>query len=356
MIKIIPPDAYSFGEDMVKQIKIASSGLRGSDLTSFIKRAGHEFADKVKKLKFEPGEVPIHLIALGTTESVGPNRNGDGFKSASCKKYHNTFTKYARWYRNHKNRDESKSYGVVKLSSYNEPMQRIELIVALNGTKQAADKNGGLVADQEVELLEKQADIPVSMACHVKYDTCSSCGNNARSRDEYCKGIDEGGLCKHGGLKNNIGVTCEDGHQLHADNPHPKFFDISKVIRGADRTAFVLGKAASSNTECGASLAEMFKISAPYYILDESDYSQSTLDQIKLAHKLARYESNLRPSELDSSIYSLSIPNIEQVTHVKLAEVLEQLSRDKIVLPVKEWLYLTTNPAYKKFRDRKSVV
>ena len=238
MLKIITPGSWNFDEPIVQIVKVASGGLRGDDLRSFIKRAGHNFADKVQSIDLSPGEVPVHLIALGATEFYGPNRNGDGFTEATCKKYHDTFRKNARWYRNHKNKDTKKSYGVVKLAHYNDDMKRVELIIALNSNEKAAKHNDGLVANEEMEKLAKGDDIAVSMACRVPFDVCSGCGNRARNRNEYC----DSALCKYGGLRSNIGAVLEDGHILHADNPDPDFFDISRVFRPADRIAYTLGR------------------------------------------------------------------------------------------------------------------
>ena len=111
MLKIITPGSWNFDEPIVQIVKVASGGLRGDDLRSFIKRAGHNFADKIQNIDLSPGEVPVHLIALGATEFYGPNRNGDGFTEATCKKYHDTFRKNARWYRNHKNKDTKNHQG-----------------------------------------------------------------------------------------------------------------------------------------------------------------------------------------------------------------------------------------------------
>jgi hypothetical protein len=270
-IKMIPPGSYSFEEEQSRIIKVSSRGLIGNDLSDFIKRAGYDVARLVRSLEFRPGEVPVHLIAIGSTEKYGPNRNGDGFREAVCRKYHSTFVKHARFYRDHVNKDPAKSYGVVKASLFNEPMSRIELIVALNETEEAAKRNRGLVADKELEKLASGKDIGVSMACRVPYDICSGCGNRARSREEYC---DEA-MCKYGGLKHNMGRLCHDGHILHADNTEPIFFDISHVYRPADRIAYVLGhvKAASGSPRGGAALAIEAGLSLPPYL-----YAASELD------------------------------------------------------------------------------
>ena len=92
----------------------------------------------------------------------------------------------------------------------------------------------------------------VSHNCKVKYDRCSICDNKASIRTQYCK---------H--LKNYMGQIVDTnlasqwsaetgkkilpGTQVFAYNDFPKFFDISKVYVGADRTSYILGKAASNN-------------------------------------------------------------------------------------------------------------
>ena len=263
MIKIITPNSQDFGDSVSSLIKVSSKGLIGSDLSSFVKRAGDEAANLLKGIEFKPGEQPIHMIAIGATEAYGPNRNGDGFKEATCRKYHDTFVKHARWYRNHKNKDPQQSFGLVKASMYNEKMKRVELIVALNATKEAADRNKGLVADKEMQKIATGDDNwGVSMACKVAYDVCSGCGNKARHRGEYCTEDS----CKYGGCASNLTKVAEDGHVLHVDNPNPTWFDISDVYRPADRIAWVVGhyKAASGlYVAGGAELAEMAGIEMP---------------------------------------------------------------------------------------------
>ena len=342
MIKVITPSAWNFDEPIAQLVKVAKSGLRGGDLRSFIKRAGHKFADEVQNIDLSPGEVPVHLIALGATEYYGPNRNGDGFTEDTCRKHHSSFQKNAHWYRNHKNKDSKKSYGIVKLSHYNDDMKRVELIIALNSTKEAADRNGGLVASDEMEKLAKGEDIAVSMACRVPFDVCSGCGNRARSRNDYCNGA----LCKHGGLKSNIGTVLEDGHILHADNPDPDFFDISRVFRPADRIAYTLGRlekaAAAGQVISGAELAEEFGLDAPAKLSIGANRSTKTAQQILCAHELAVLEQSL---PTDGYLYkegraaSMPAPPVVQfVTTTKLAHLVRALSQEEIILPVEEFL------------------
>lgn len=242
MVKTTPVegwDGLTHGQPSASIIKMASGGLRGGDLNAFMKRASHCFMDQIGKIDIKPDEVPVHWIALGSHEVFGPNKNGDSFKRATCVEHHPTFTKYARVYREHfKNRDPAYSYGIVKASAFNEAMDRIELIVALNASKSAADRNGGQVADKELEKLARDQDLGASMSCLVEHDVCSSCGNRARNRSEYCLGEHEGGHCKHGGCRHNLGTVAEDGHLLHVDNPFPVWFDISHVENPASHTAY----------------------------------------------------------------------------------------------------------------------
>lgn len=357
MVKLITPGSQQFGDAVSQLIKVSSRGLRGDDLNSFVKRAGHQFVDALRRIEFHPGEVPIHMIAIGATEAYGPNRNGDGFKIAACRKYHDTFVKHARWYRNHVNKDPAKSYGVVKLSAFNEPMKRIELIVALNGTKEAAERNGGLLADKELEKLARgDEDWGVSMACRVPFDVCSGCQNRARHRGEYCTEA----TCKYGGLMHNITKVASDGHVLHADNPDPTFFDISDVYRPADRIAWVLGhaKAASGTPKSGAALAEEAGVGYPFDVLT-AGMDPDTATQIKLAYELAEIEERIHRdpasfvSNSNRAFDPALQPPLEGVAQfAKLAELRAQafaaLAGQKVLLPVRDFLCVILGEDHEK--------
>jgi len=238
MLKLVEP-SWNFGSQVVSHVKIASTGIKGIDYKNLAKETSEEFAHDVKNLiKPASGEEYVHVIALGSLEYYGCNRVGDAFEVEVCKKYHPTFTKKAKWYRNHIHHDPSRSYGVVKLSHFDPKLNRIDLIAALNATKTAADRNGGLIADKELEKLYSGETIPVSMACYVSYDICSGCGHKAKNVYERCTP----NICvKYGGCKDNLGKTFDDGHTLHVKNPDPVFFDISYVTVPADRIAFSIG-------------------------------------------------------------------------------------------------------------------
>lgn len=333
MQKIFTPGTWAFDDTECAAIPTLRSGDIGAgDRRVFAKRAGEELMAKLAGVKFGPGEQPIHLIAIGSTEWYSSNRNGDGFREPVCREYHDTFVKHAKFFRDHQTKDRQKSYGVVKLSHYNEKMHRIELVAALNETKQAADKNGGRIADLELQKLADQRDIPVSMGCFLPFDSCSHCHHKSRNRSEYC---DEG-MCKAGGLKHNMGRLQADGSVLHADNPNPTFNDISHITRSrqADRTAFVLGalqkSAAAGIVISGAELAELVYGAEP------------TTRWSKFAAELADLDSQATPrSELLLALSGRShLPPIPLRDVTKLAMVTTALANQQVVLPIDEFVTL----------------
>ena len=345
MYKIVSPSSFSYTDKIASQIKLPVSGkLRGNDLTEFIKRAGHSVADIVNQINWHPGEEPVHLIAMGSFEKYGSNKNGDAFKAAMLREYHHTFEKSAKFYRQHLNNNPHLSYGVVKRSFYNEPMGRVELFVGLNKTKEAAEKNNGYIADEELEKLANDQEIPVSMSIKVSHDVCSSCGNKAKSRREYCTGIEDGGHCKHGGLKKNIGKLCHDGHALCAFNPDGDFFDISHVDNQADRIAYVTGtlsKAASADIICGAQLADILGLNKMEYVDPETRGNLFLID--KLASIERKIEQENKPVIFDVAAGSILHPlNLPRMDKKAVLQTIDALSKYKTLLPLSDFINLTT--------------
>lgn len=354
MVKRVLPGSWDFGTSNFELVKTANDGrLRGNDLQTLIKRAGHAFVDRMNQVEFHPGEVPIHLIALGATEYYGPNRNGDGFKEAACRKYCHTFVtkpvhdrrkeaacrEGAYYYRNHVNKDPYKSYGTVKMAVYNEAMKRVELLVALNGTKEAAERNMGLLADEELQKIARgDQDWGTSMACRVPYDICSGCGHKAKTRADYCTES----TCKYGGCKYNLTKVAEDGHVLHVDNDQPDWFDISGVGRNADRIAFVMGqmqKSASGSILGGAAMAEQFGMTVPPH-LRYAGVDDRTARLIKLAYEMADLEQSLSPrlglTHADLALASRNTPEVQ--VPPSRAAAYQALAHQKVALCFRDWV------------------
>lgn len=311
MEKIIEVGSWdAFDVSPVALLKVGRDGFGPADRRDFLeKRAGdHVFVDQLSQVKLGSGDVPIHLIALGATEAYGPNRNGDGFKAATCIAQVHTFRKFARYYRYHKNKDPKKSYGKVALAAYNEPMRRIELLLIGNGTKEAAKRNEGLVMPgSTVDSLHAGKDVGFSMACKIPHDVCSICNNKAANRREYCTSdtcLDPETNFRGLGCKEGLAKLCSNGRQQYVENPNAIFFDMSEVNRPADRTAYgavadYLQKAASADRiVSGAELAELYA--------RENGYDGWTIDcgrendQVDLVHKLAAIEAELAANGFSS--------------------------------------------------------
>ncbi len=363
MIKTASPAGWDFGGGPNTQLlKLSSRGLRGHDRGEFIKRAGYSMLPFLEAMKELPGEKLAHTIAVGAHEGWGFNRNGDGFKCASCEKYHKTFEKFARAYRNHKNKNPAESYGTIKLALWNEPMKRIELVTSYNADKAAADRNGGLIADKELEKLARGDDIAGSMACRVSHDVCSFCGNQARTRDNYCKQAS----CGAGGCKDNLTKLVKIGndyHHLGVYNPHPAWFDWSHVFRPADRTAWggsadYLTKAAEDMgffKEGSAVVESQLQLAAPLSVVLFQDqfgygnYPSWVEAQIKLASGMLDLLNNPKlvlgrdvKRAFDQRLRSgINVDKFPKPGTTKMAEAMTALAAEKIVLPVSEFAKLS---------------
>ena len=314
MYKLLKAADFNLGVPCVRDIKWASAGLFGHDYQSLVKLAGEGFAERARRIKIARDQVPLHVIAMGSTERYGPNRNGDGFREAMLAKYAHTFETHAKWFRDHKNKSSDPHFGQVKLAYWNPRMSRVELLIALNATKEAAAKYGGFHADKELQLVKSGKDLPVSMAIQVPHDVCSACNNVAKTRRNYCKSASEGGKCTLFGCATGLTKVSADGHVQHVDNPEGTFCDISLVGRNADRIALGnvadwLTKAAGENRVIsGAELAESSGFLGP------DDFSHGWLtpqmeQQLKAARLLAETELSMEGGVFNAG--GLRTPPIE---------------------------------------------
>jgi len=354
MIKVFGSNDWDRpGPDAVL-VKLSRGGLVGRDLDEFVKRAGHHMVPYVDRLR--PGEVAVHLNAMGATEAVGPNRHGDGFKEAALRRDHASFES-GHVFRNHDNTSKSPRYGRVIKAAYHEPMRRVELLVGYFATKEAADRDGPLsrVADKEIAKIERGDALPVSMAVKVKHDVCAACGNKAANRSEYCDSKEvrlPGGrivaACPRGGVKRAMCRVHDDGFMNHVDNPSPlRFFDISWVPRGADRTAYafgVLGKAASIGDAVrgGAYIAET------YGLRDECDPPPEIVAAL---HKLAICEAAAGTSTpFDAAlVYRDDLP--PPPPRASASDCWRALADRGVILPAADWLKLAAGPAAADYLD-----
>lgn len=223
MLKLIDIDSSFFNEEPV--VRILDVGSASGQLTKTA--ADSRIAGFVADLKPETGKIYVHILAMGAGEYFGANRNADYFPEQNLIKWHDTFrTSPAHIFKHHINKNPEIAIGQVIFSVYNERMHRVEIIAWID-TKKGWDI---------VDKIERGEFPATSMACHTPYDTCSICGNKARSRNEYCS---------H--LRSELGRVHADGSKTMAINDGPlKFFDMSVVFKPADITSSVLQKVAYS--------------------------------------------------------------------------------------------------------------
>ena len=92
----------------------------------------------------------------------------------------------------------------------------------------------------------------ISHNCSVKFDVCNICGNEAKSRLYYCDHA-----------KHHLTKIADDGSVVGVFNPNPRWFDISKVIRPADKIAWTFRKVASGEVVGSAEIAELEHVHEP---------------------------------------------------------------------------------------------
>lgn len=251
-------DHFPTGESTLQPVLLWGPGNSRID-TGRVTKTASEALDYIKNVQPEPGKTQMLVLALGSEEAYGPNRNGDGFperpipaktKHASSdnrkwwvapgeeltKHYQSFETNPAHAFLHHQNQDPAKASGHVKKAFWNPKMHRVELLIIVDNQK-----------DSEWVNRVNDGDFPaVSMGCRIKHDICSRCGNIAPTRAQYCEHV-----------RNGMNQINPDGTKNYVHNPSPNFFDISRVFRPADRTGYTLKKVAHVyELQSSASLGE----------------------------------------------------------------------------------------------------
>jgi hypothetical protein len=246
----------------------------------------------------------VLLNAMGASEYWGSNINGDAFTEASLIHKPDDWTgnplldkvKAETWaygfptfyfahpYAHHRNKDSTRAFGEVELAAWNPRMKRVELVARVD--KDKCERFGGVSVWDKLKAGEHP---DVSMGCKVPFDTCSICldwstyrkaqgtfiPGRHRSEGEAVLAYHKELLKKNGKGIRGVSITrkdyCEhaaksmnrimpDGRKVFVYNDYPKFFDISFVFIGADKTAKVMMKIAGSGRAYwflgGAELAE----------------------------------------------------------------------------------------------------
>lgn len=323
MRKLIMSGSWDFETPATTLMDIHS---RGVDRSWMQKRAA-VLTNEIGSIRPETGRTHIHLIAMGSTEAYGPNRNADGFSKSALLEKHSTFVTNGHVFKNHKNKDPKEASGVVKFSSYNEPMSRVELVVAVDNAKWA----------NELEKLASGQDVPFSMACRVPFDVCSICGNQAPSREQYC-----------GHMKKMAGQIMADGRQVYVDNPDPTFFDISGVFRPADRIAYSLQKVASACTMTGVELAEEAGLFEPFRTLTKrSGIAWRKRAALRKLSDIEKQIEAMAPAETNnlrnaftggSGASGAELDQLSEATKDRVDKLMGALGQVRVSLPLREFI------------------
>lgn len=262
MIKFSSNSDYDFGIDSTGVLK---------DVLWLQKRGAAKHFLKIAKTK---GQTDLHIIAVGSYEGTGFNRNGDCFKDYWCEKNAHYFKDSDRCvHRHHKNKPEDPKYGNVKAASWNAPMKRIELVVGLDD-----DKCGDIIQEQE-----KVGHTNWSMASKQAYDICTACNHKASTDDDRCEHIPD-----------KIGEITKEGQMIGMDNPNPRWFEISYVRRPADRIGMSLGKVASDRSLRPMLTRDFLQIYTGFQApADDMLISKSAADKRSIANKCADIEKHI---------------------------------------------------------------
>lgn len=240
-----------------------------------------EVLDYINGLKPKPGAQYVLVNAMGAGEYYGSNINGDFFEESGLIHtppdwtgkplfdrtvgknwtygYPTFYNAYP--YAHHRNKDPSRAYGEVELAVWNDNMKRVELVCRIDHDK--CVKFGGVSVWDKIKL----GQFPdVSMGSKVCYDL-SSITTDWKLYNEALETFDPKKY-KYPGLavaefhkklkakdgigirglsitrndydewtKNHMNRILPDGRKVFVYNPYPRFFDISFVFIGADRTA-----------------------------------------------------------------------------------------------------------------------
>jgi hypothetical protein len=159
--------------------------------------------DLFKGIKKDPKQEDLHVIALGSAEKTGQNRNGDYWTEKTCQANHSQFTDANRAiHKHHKNKPNDPKFGNIKASTYNEKMGRIELVIGL-------DKDS---CAKELHEFEKTGNLQVSMACFPA-GAQVLLGNNTETAIESVRVGDS--VVTHNG---NIGKVTHTSNRWYEDN------------------------------------------------------------------------------------------------------------------------------------------
>lgn len=329
--------------------------------------------------------------ALGAGEYWGSNVNGDHFPEAALVHAPDDWTgtpvydrpKAKDWaygfptfyqakpFLHHRNKDFAPHnhpfYGEIELAAWNPKMKRVELVTRVD--KDKCKQGNGLAIWDKL----RAGDFPdVSMGAKVPFDTCSICldwklyrqaqatfdskkhrhpgeavlevHRSTQTQRKNAKGlmewVGEGKIrglsitrndyCDH--AKNYMNLVLPDGRKVFVFNDYPRFFDISFVFIGADKTAKVMMKIAGAGSKAywflpGAELADKLG-----YVEAEGEKTASVDDEIlkeAFLGKIAKFkEGEILKRIVPSQFAAKAIPLLTQTEPDLPKPILDRLGAD----------------------------
>jgi hypothetical protein len=300
-----------------------------NEQNDLVKRAADKTIEKRKSDGKYGKQTDLHVIALGSYEGYGANRNLDSFSEEDCRKNKDTFLK--AWgqpdgrgvCRNHKNKPKDPRYGTIKQASYNDKMRRLELLIGLDN-----DKCG-----PEIEKVASGGQVCFSMAAKLAHDTCSECGHKSYDGDkDRCDCI-----------KHKLGDITKTGNIIHMLNPNPNWGELSIVGRPADRIAYSIKTASTHLTPKVAFIGDELDD-----VPDRLKVSKKASDKHTIISKLAEIEKRIdavgvkaSKEKLDSAKADrkhLSQETIEELRRWEPSKVFKELADNGIVLTPEEFM------------------
>lgn len=288
----------------------------------------------LEKVQKDSSKIHVLVNALGAGEYWGSNINGDHFPEAALVHKgpdwgYETFYQ-AMPFTHHQNKDPAKGFGSVPLAVWNDAMKRVELVIEIDRNK--ADRVG---ATSVCDKLDAGIFGDVSMGCRVPFDRCSICCDTEKfreaqqtfdpskhrnvgaavlafhkknpirgisiTRDDYCE-------C----LRRSLNKIRPDGRRACAINDYPKFFDISFVFIGADKTAKVMAKLASAPVS----------VAVPSWYMAEEHYGEGMQKAASVASSASDVRDAVNP--LKTGVVR-SKPSTKQAAQVKASEILKDV-------------------------------
>lgn len=340
----------------------------------------------------------VLVNAMGAGEFYGSNINGDHFPEnglihkpdswrgvplldkTAAKDWPYGFPTFygAHPFAHHRNKDPSRAYGEVEFATWNDKMKRVELVTRVD--KDKCFRFGGVGVWDKL----RDGQFPdVSMGSKVPFDTCSICldwklYHEALATFDPKKHRHPGAAAlefhKRLKAKNGVGIRglsitrkdyCEhalrsmnkifpDGRKVFVYNDFPRFFDISFVFIGADRTAKVMVfivRAGQKFSMPSAEAAEHLGIS-DHDVPDKGEKRASVEDEILKSafskgaeNKKAAIEKDVVPSQFAGKAIPVLTKNepdlpkelLEALSSVPLKKALSTTSGMGIVLRPREF-------------------